>query len=207
MTVEMLPWIVARATGFVAFGLIGCSMIVGLLVRTRGKLGSVKDSGMVDLHRHLSLLALVAVAVHGTALLLDTTIDITPLALVVPGLVPYRPIWTGLGVVAAELALLIHLSFRLRMRIGHRIWRRLHWLTYAVFTLGAVHGITSGTDSGSTWAIALYGGAVGAVAGLTGWRAANFRRTRPKRGAPRARTGQTEPVKGSEEPRPRRAIA
>ncbi|MDH3227575.1 MAG: ferric reductase-like transmembrane domain-containing protein, partial [Thermoleophilia bacterium] len=177
MTIEMLPWIIVRATGFVAFGLISCAMIAGLLVRTRGSIGSIKAGGMVELHRHLSLLGLMAIGAHALMLLVDTTIDISPLALVVPGLVPYRPIWTGLGVVAAELALLIHLSFKFRTRIGGRNWRRLHWLTYAVFVVGAIHGITSGTDSGTTWAIALYGAAVAAVAGLTGWRAASFRRT------------------------------
>lgn len=200
MTIDMLPWIVARATGFAAFGLIACAMVAGLLVRTRTAVGPLKGSGMVDLHRHFSLLALIAMAVHGTALLLDSTIDMSPLALVVPGLVPYRPVWTGVGVVAAELALLIHLSFRFRSRIGVPVWRRLHFLTYAVFVAGAVHGIASGTDSGTTWAIALYGGAVGAVAGLTGWRAVTARRKVTGRPARPAASRQTPPVRQPEEP-------
>ena len=58
-----------------------------------------------------------------------------------------------------------------RRRIGARAWRRLHWLTYAVFGLATVHGLAAGTDSGRPWALALYGGAVGAVAAATGWRA------------------------------------
>jgi predicted ferric reductase len=136
---------------------------------------------MVDLHRHLSLLALLATGVHGTALLFDATIDIGPLALVVPGLIPYRPLWTGLGVIAAELAVLIHISFYLRTRIGGRNWRRLHWLTYLLFAFGALHGIMSGTDTGTVWAMAVYAGAISAVVGLTGWRAVNFRRSVPKR--------------------------
>jgi DMSO/TMAO reductase YedYZ heme-binding membrane subunit len=184
MTPEMLPWIIVRASGFVAFALIACAMIAGLLVRTRGSVGGVRAADLVDLHRHLSLIGLMAIAVHAGALLLDSTIDVAPLDLLVPGALPYRPLWTGLGVVAAELALLVHLSFAVRTRIGGRNWRRLHWLTYAVFTLGVVHGITSGTDSGTTWAIALYAGAVGAVAGLTGWRASNFRRRTSKRANP-----------------------
>lgn len=200
MTVDMLPWIVARATGFAAFGLIASAMVAGLLVRTRTAVGPVKGSGMVDLHRHLSLLALIAMAAHGTALMLDTTIDVSPLALVVPGLVPYRPVWTGVGVVAAELALLIHLSFRFRKRIGVPVWRRLHFLTYAVFVGGAVHGIASGTDSGTIWAIAVYGAAVGAVAGLTGWRAVTARRKAAPRPARPAATRQTPPVRQPDEP-------
>jgi sulfoxide reductase heme-binding subunit YedZ len=186
MTASMLPWILARATGFIALGLLTCAMLAGLLVRTRAAVGPLKGSGMVDLHRHLSFLALAATAAHGLFLVLDTTVDISPLALVVPGLVPYRPLWTGVGVVAAELALIVHLSFRVRARIGARTWRRLHWLTYGAFAAAAVHGIASGTDTGSGPALAFYGGAVGAVAGLTGWRAATARRGRRGGARPRA---------------------
>ena len=189
MTAEMLPWILARATGMTAIALIGLAMVAGLLVRTRTTVGGLKGAGMVDLHRHLSLLGLMAIAAHGVFLVLDTAVDISPLALVVPGLVPYRPVWTGIGVVAAELALLVHLSFRFRRRIGVPAWRRLHFATYAVFAGGVVHGIGAGTDTGSTWALALYGGLVGAVAGLTGWRADTARRP-----APRAATRQTRPM-------------
>lgn len=183
MSPDMLPWIVARATGLGAFALISAAMVAGLLVRTRAAVGPLKGSALVALHRHLSLLALLAIAAHGAALALDASVDIGPLALVVPGMAPYRPLWTGIGVVAAEAALLVHLSFRLRQRIGVPMWRRLHFLTYGVFAAGAVHGIASGTDTGTTGAVALYGGAVAAVAALTGWRAVTARRAaRPARG-------------------------
>ena len=86
--------------------------------------------------------------------------------------------------VAAELALLIHLSFQFRSRIGVKAWRRLHFATYAVFAGGAVHGIAAGTDTGSTSARMLYAASVGAVAALTGWRAVTARRA-PARNGPR----------------------
>ncbi len=192
MTPEMLPWVVSRATGFTAFALIAGAMVAGLLVRTRAAVGPLKGAGMVDLHRHLSLLGLVAIAVHGGALLFDATVDVSPAALVVPGLIGYRPVATGIGVAAAELALLIHLSFRYRSKIGVKTWRRLHWGTYAVFLGGAAHGILSGTDTGALPAQVLYGGAVAAVAALTGWRAVTARRAaRPKPAAAR-QTGRVD---------------
>ena len=75
-----------------------------------------------------------------------------------PGLIPYRPVWTGIGVLAAELALLSTCRSAFRTRIGVKAWRRLHFATYAVFAGGAVHGIAAGTDTGSTSARMLYGG-------------------------------------------------
>ena len=95
----------------------------------------------------------------------------SPLGLFVPGLVDYRPVWTAVGVVAAELMLLIAVSFPLLKRIGARNWRRLHWLTYAVFAAATVHGLAAGSDSGQPWATGLYAGAVGTVAAATAWRA------------------------------------
>jgi sulfoxide reductase heme-binding subunit YedZ len=125
---------------------------------------------VTDVHRFLALLGLSALALHGTALVLDSTVDISLAALVLPGLVPYRPPATALGVVAAELMVVIYVSFSLRRRIGTRLWRRLHWLTYAVFALATVHGIASGTDTSRPWALPLYGAAVGAVLAAAGWR-------------------------------------
>ncbi|MCB0880689.1 MAG: ferric reductase-like transmembrane domain-containing protein [Thermoleophilia bacterium] len=183
MTPDMIPWVIVRATGVTAIVALAAAMVAGLLVRTRTPVGGVKGAGMVELHRLFSATALWAIAVHGTALLFDTTMVVTPLDLLVPGAIPYRPLATGMGVIAAELALAIHLSFRFRGRIGVKAWRRLHFLTYAVFGLGVAHGILAGTDASRGWMMVTYGGAVGAVCALTGWRAATAprkaRRPRP----------------------------
>ena len=89
----------------------------------------------------------------------------------IPGLSPYRPVWTAAGVIAGELLLLVIASFPLRRVIGAKSWRRLHWATYAMFALAAVHGIGSGTDTSRPWVMAFYAGTIGAVAAATVWRA------------------------------------
>ena len=119
----------------------------------------------------LALLGLGAVGMHGAALLLDSTVHLSPAALVVPGLSPYRPLATGIGVLAAELMLVVYASFSLRRRIGRRNWRRLHWATYAIFAAATVHGLAAGTDSAQPWAFALYLSAIALVVVATTWRA------------------------------------
>lgn len=165
-----LFWNLARASGFVAYGLLAATMIFGLAVRTRALSRLVKPAAVTDTHRVLSLLALGMIALHGMALVLDPVVEISPAGLLLPGLTEYRPVWTAFGVVAAWLALAVHASFSLRKRIGARTWRRLHWLTYAVFLTATVHGIASGTDTTRGWAMAIYGLAVGAAVGATVWR-------------------------------------
>jgi sulfoxide reductase heme-binding subunit YedZ len=178
-------WIVSRAAGLTAYLLITCSMLAGLVLKSRPFGKRVKPAAVTDLHRCLTTLALAALAVHGLALLGDTTVPVDPLGLVVPGRIPYRPLWTGVGVVTAEAAVVVYASFSVRKRIGTRTWRRLHWLTYAIFVGATVHGIMAGTDSGAHWTSRIYVSSLGAVTFAAAWRAvappATARRTREAR--------------------------
>lgn len=160
-------WLLARATGLTAYALLTASVIAGLTVKTRALGTKVKAAAVTDTHRFLSLLALGGVALHGLVLTLDSTVRMPLAALVVPGLSPYRPLATGIGVLAAELMAVIYLSFSLRRRIGVRNWRRLHYLTFGVFGAATIHGLAAGTD---LWAQPLYVLALAAVVALTVWR-------------------------------------
>jgi sulfoxide reductase heme-binding subunit YedZ len=136
---------------------------------------------VTDTHRFLALLGLGAITLHGATLLLDGTIHLTPVALLVPGASPYRPLPVGIGVLAAELMLLVYVSFALRRAIGMRNWRRLHWATYAIFAGATVHGLSAGTDTAQPWTFAIYLGAIGSVAATTAWRAFAPPLTQPRR--------------------------
>jgi DMSO/TMAO reductase YedYZ heme-binding membrane subunit len=163
-------WLLARASGLTAYVLLTGSVLAGLTLKSRPFGRALKAAAVTDVHRFLALVGLGMLGLHATALVLDGTVHISPAALLVPGLSPYRPLAVACGVLAAELMALIALSFPLRKRIGIRNWRRLHWATYAVFALGTVHGLTAGTDSSQPWAFDLYLGAVGAVAFATAYR-------------------------------------
>ncbi len=146
-------------------------MIAGLVLKSRPFGTALKPATVTDTHRFLALLCLGAIGIHGVALVLDSTIHITIVGLLVPGFVPYRPLWVGVGVVAAELMVLVYASFSQRKRIGAKNWRRLHWATYGIFSAMVVHGIMAGTDTSQPWALGIYLGAIGAVVMATVWRA------------------------------------
>jgi methionine sulfoxide reductase heme-binding subunit len=167
MTSDPTFWLLARATGLTAYALLTTSVLAGLTVKSRPLGTRIKAAAATDLHKFLSLLGLGAIALHGLVLTLDATVRMPLAALFVPGISPYRPLATGIGVLAAELMLVIYVSFSLRRRIGARNWRRLHYLTFAVFGAATVHGLAAGTDR---WASGLYLASVAAVAGLTAWR-------------------------------------
>ena len=163
-------WMLARASGLTAYVLLTTSILAGLVLKSR-PFRALRPAAITDTHRFLALLALGAVALHGAALALDTTVHLSPWALVVPGASRYRPVATATGVLAAELMLVVYGSFSLRRRIGARNWRRLHWATYAVFAAATAHGLAAGTDTGQRWAFFLYLGAIALVVAATAWRA------------------------------------
>jgi DMSO/TMAO reductase YedYZ heme-binding membrane subunit len=164
-------WLLARATGLTAYVLLTFSVLAGLVVKSRPFGMALKPATATDLHRTLAVLSLGLLVAHGATLVLDETVEIGLGALLVPGLAPYRPFWTGLGVLAGLLMLIVYASFSVRRRIGQKNWRRLHWATYATFAFATAHGLMAGSDSGATWALALYMGAVGSVGFATAWRA------------------------------------
>jgi len=163
-------WLLARASGLTAYALLTASVLAGLVLKSR-PFRSLKPASVTDTHRFLALLGLGAIALHGLTLVVDKTVHLTPAALLVPGASPYRPLPVGIGVLAAELMLVVYASFALRRRIGTRNWRRLHWATYAIFGAATVHGLAAGTDTAQPWALSLYLAAIGSVAGAATWRA------------------------------------
>ena len=162
-------WILTRTSALTAYALLTLSMLAGLVLKSRPFRG-LRASTVTDVHRVLASLALGAVAVHGTSLLLDSKVEFAFRDLLVPGEGPYRPLWTAFGIVTAEVMVIVYLSFSARRWIGVRAWRLLHWLTYGIFGAATVHGVMAGTDSDRPWAVGLYVGAIGVVAAATCWR-------------------------------------
>jgi sulfoxide reductase heme-binding subunit YedZ len=163
-------WILARASGFTAYILLTLTVAAGIVLKSRPFGNRLRPATVTDTHRTLALLGLSSLAIHATTLVLDTTVPLSIWAVFVPGLSSYRPLWVSVGVLTAELMLIIYASFSLRKRIGVKNWRRLHWATYALFLGATVHGLMSGSDSSRTWALAIYLGAIGAVALAATWR-------------------------------------
>ena len=170
-----LTWYVARASGMVAFALLTTTVAIGLLMSGRARLRRWPRFAIEDVHRFASLLTWSFVGIHALALLADSYLPFSVADLLVPGIAPYRPFATALGVVAMELLAALALANVLRTRIPYRFWRRTHYLNFAVWLFALGHGVISGSDSDTAWALALYVVSAGAIAGLTAWRVLSTR--------------------------------
>jgi len=148
---QMLWWLVSRASGIVALVLISLSVLIGLAMAAKVLRRPKLKRGGARLHEHLALTALAAIAIHGLALLGDHWLKPGLRGITIPFALSYRPGFTGIGIIAGYLAVLLGPSFYLRRRIGARRWRNLHRATVMVWLLSAVHALGAGTDGATLW--------------------------------------------------------
>ena len=140
-------WLASRASGLVALVFITFSAAMALAVASR----IVRKPALRTVHQQTALIAVVAIAVHGITLLGDPWLNVGPAQIAVPFTLPYRPLWTGLGVIAGYLAAIFGLSFYVRRQIGTRLWRRAHRLMFVAYVLAVAHTLGAGTDAATPW--------------------------------------------------------
>ncbi|MFD6998899.1 ferric reductase-like transmembrane domain-containing protein [Streptomyces mirabilis] len=107
MSDSSLLWYANRATGAVSLVLFTVVVLLGIAVRLRGRLPGLPRFGTVQLHRALSLSAIVFLALHITAAVVDSYVGISLLDVLVPFASTYQPLWLGLGTVALDLMLAV----------------------------------------------------------------------------------------------------
>ncbi len=146
-----LFWITSRAAGIAALVLSSASVGAGLLISGRGSPRKGLGGDAKALHEALSIATLIAIAVHGTALLGDHFLHPSIFDISIPFTGGYRPVWTGIGIIAGWALAALGLSYYARGWVGQSRWRSLHRLTALFWVLGIAHSIGSGTDAEQPW--------------------------------------------------------
>jgi hypothetical protein len=148
-------WYLTRSTGVVSLLLLTVSVVLGVIDVSRWSTPHWPRFVLDSLHRSVSMLVLVFLALHIITAALDSFAPIALLDAVLPFIGSYRPFWLGLGAVAFDLLLAIAITSLLRQRLGHRAWRITHWLAYACWPIALLHGLGTGSDVKSSWSLAL----------------------------------------------------
>jgi len=146
-----LWWLVSDASGIVALVLASVSVLVGLAMAGKAIGSPKRRRSAARLHEHVALASLAAVAVHGLALLGDRWLKPGWAGILIPFALSYRPAFTGIGIVAGYLAMLLGPTFYLRRRIGARRWRTVHRATVIVWMLSVGHALGAGSDASRLW--------------------------------------------------------
>jgi hypothetical protein len=141
-----VTWYIARATGVVTLGFLTASVLLGILTSFRWSSPTWPRFVVEFVHRNVSLLVLVFLAIHVATVVLDSFAPIRWIDVVIPFVSAYRPFWLGLGAVAFDLLLALVVTSLLRHRIGYPTWRFVHWFAYACWPVAVLHGLGTGSD-------------------------------------------------------------
>ena len=148
-----LFWITSRAAGFAALVLASLAVSAGLLMST--KLLKGRTSELRAGHDTLALATIVAIVVHGVALLGDKFLHPSIADIAIPFVSGYKTLWTSLGIVGGWGLIVLGLSYYARRWMGAVRWRKLHRFTALAWLAGLVHAVGMGTDAGQAWFLAM----------------------------------------------------
>src|SRR6202034_4506746 len=163
-------WYATRATGLMALLLLTLTMVLGITTTTRARARNWPGFAQQEIHRRLSMIAVVFVAIHVLTSVLDTYVHISWAAIVIPFTSSYGRLWVGVGAISLDLMIAVFVSSLLRARMRPAAWRSIHWLAYLSWPIALAHTFGMGTDAGKSWVIALGAGCVVAVAIALAWR-------------------------------------
>jgi len=174
-------WYLTRGAGVVTLLLLTASLCLGIAGTTGIRSARMPRFGIGELHRNLTLLAVAFLGLHIATTVADSYTPIGLRDAFVPFVSSYRPVWLGLGALACDLVVALVVTSLLRLRLGFRAWRRVHWLAYACWPVAFAHAVGTGSDPRTAWLQALAAVSLGAVIGAVALRLIRGRGGRPLR--------------------------
>jgi predicted ferric reductase len=130
--------------GLGAITLLTLNILIGLLLST--KYNPVRNwphrrVNTIQLHNWTAYAALALSLVHPVLILFSSTAHFRFVDIAYPLDAPRQPYVNTVGALALYLLAVIVVTSYFRFEIGRRIWKRLHFATYGLFVLYAVHAV------------------------------------------------------------------
>jgi sulfoxide reductase heme-binding subunit YedZ len=163
-------WYATRASGLMALILLTLTMVLGITTTTRARARNWPGFAHQEMHRRISILAVVFLGIHVLTSVLDTYVNISWVAIVIPFTSHYSSFWVGVGAVALDLMVAVFVTSLLRDRMRPGTWRAVHWLAFLSWPIALAHTFGMGTDSREGWVIVLGVVCVLSVAVALAWR-------------------------------------
>ena len=185
-------WYTTRATGMVALILFTLVVSLGTFVANRIGGTYVGRFELNELHRSVSIIAVVFLVIHVTSTVIDSYVPTGWISILIPMTSSYKRLAVGLGAVAFDLILAVWISSLLKVRIANSTWRFIHWFSWLAFATAVVHTFLAGTDSRSGVGLIVVAACASVVAGAGVWRFLG----RPTRAAGRTALSPLAPIDG-----------
>ena len=131
-------------TGLVAMVLLTVNLLLGLFLSAR--YNTVRNwphrwLPIFDMHNWTAYVALGLVFLHPTFLLFSKTAGFGVRDILFPLWSPKQTLYNCLGAIAFYSVLFVVITSYLRARLGSRLWKKLHYVSYAAAAFLFVHGV------------------------------------------------------------------
>jgi sulfoxide reductase heme-binding subunit YedZ len=145
-------WLDLSSTlGLIATAVLTFNFLLGILLSTgyrRSPLwkrmpAMVRKISLDDLHNWTAYVALVVALAHPVVLLADKSLKYRVSDILLPVSAPHQPMWTLLGALAlyAVIVVIVTTQKVVKRRLGYRVWKNIHLISYGTALLFVIHGI------------------------------------------------------------------
>ncbi len=144
-----LDW--SSTLGLIATAVLSFNLLLGILLSTayrRSPLWKrmppfVRGVSLDDLHNWTAYIALALALAHPVVLLGDKSLRYRISDIVLPVSAPHQPLWTLLGSLAlyAVIVVIVTTQKAVKRRLGFRVWKNIHLISYGTALLFVIHGI------------------------------------------------------------------
>lgn len=103
----------------------------------------VQQFSINDIHNYTAYIAWALIAVHTLLIPLDPSSKFRWADLFVPGLAPHQPLAVTGGIIAlyALIVVIITTQKYIKRKLGYRLWKNIHLISYGTALLFVVHGV------------------------------------------------------------------
>jgi len=130
--------------GLVAMVLLTINILLGLLLSTRYspvRQWPHRRIPVFDIHNWTAYTAIGLILLHPTLLLLSSTAGFHIWDVLFPVRSPKQTLYNCFGAAAFYCVVLVVVTSYYRSRLGSRLWKKLHYVSYAAAAFIFVHGI------------------------------------------------------------------
>jgi len=135
--------------GLVAMVLLTVNILLGLLLSAR--YNTVRSwphrrLPVFDIHNWTAYIALGLIVAHSVLLFFSKTANFGVVDIVFPLKSPHQTLYNSLGAATFYCVVFVVVTSYVRSRLGSRLWKKLHYISYAAAALLFVHGVMIDPD-------------------------------------------------------------
>lgn len=146
---DWLDW--SSTLGLIATAVLSFNLLLGMLLSTAYRRSAlwkrmpafVKAVSLDVLHNWTAYVALALALAHPLLLLVDKSLRYRLADIALGVTAPHEPVWTVMGSVAfwALVVVIITTQKTVKRRLGFRVWKNIHLISYGTALLFVLHGI------------------------------------------------------------------